>query len=305
MRSFRSSVLALALSAIPAAVVFFAPETAHAGIEACNNIEVKATARCKVETKGGCTAQCTPVKFEAACAAKLEAQCAGECSVEANVDCKASCTGACEAKYQANPGSLDCSANCQASCEGNCSASCAAEPNKAECQASCKATCGGSCDAKCSGTPPSASAEAKCEASCSGSCEAKASMDCQVQCQAEGYAECKADLQGGCKAQCEEPSGALFCDGQYVDTGNNLEECVAALNAYLDVKVDAHASASCSNGECTAEGVALASCASTPSAPSPAGSLIVLGGLGAVIAAAAVRRRRSAEGSAEGGRRGS
>src|SRR5438105_1420269 len=69
--------------------------------------------------------------------------------------------------------------------------------------------------------------QAKCEASCSGSCTAKANVDCDVSCQATGYANCEAMLTGGCQAQCTTPQGALFCDGQYVDTGNNLQQCIS------------------------------------------------------------------------------
>jgi len=106
-----------------------------------------------------------------------------------------------------------------------------------------------------------AQCEAQCEASCEGSCEAQANIDCQVDCQAGGYVDCKADLQGGCEAQCERPEGALFCDGQYVDHGNNLEECVAALKAQLDVEVEGYAEGSCMPGSCAGEAGGSISCA--------------------------------------------
>ena len=62
-----------------------------------------------------------------------------------------------------------------------------------------------------------------------GSCTAKANVDCDVSCQATGYANCEAMLTGGCQAQCTTPQGALFCDGQYVDTGNNLQQCISTI----------------------------------------------------------------------------
>lgn len=280
----------LTLSTV-AAIAFFAPRVADAGIESCGNIDVKAEAQCKVETSGGCTAQCTPLKFEAACSAKLETQCKGTCKATASVDCKTSCTGSCKGKCEADPGSLDCSGSCKASCEGDCSGKCSSSGNKSECEASCKATCSGSCDAKCTGTPPSATCEAKCNASCEGSCEAEANIDCQVSCQSKGYAECKANLEGGCKAKCTEPSGALFCDGQYVDTGNNLSNCVDALNAYLKAHVQASGSAECEGNSCSAEGKASAQCSSQPGESSPTG-LWPFGVL-AAVAAAGIRRRRA------------
>ena len=289
----RSARTPFALAAVAATLCFAAPRLAHAGLEACNNIEVKASAQCKVETQGGCTAQCTPLKFEAACAAKLETQCDGECNLTASADCTTSCKGTCEGTCQTNPGSLDCSANCKGTCEGNCSGKCSAAANKGECEASCKATCSGSCDAKCEGTPPSATCQAKCEASCSGSCEAKANLDCQINCQSKGYASCKSTLEGGCKTQCTQPKGALFCDGQYVDTGNNLENCIAALNAYLNVKVDASGSAACAGNTCEAEGKASASCASVPSESGHGMTGLWLLSALALVGGVAARRRAS------------
>jgi hypothetical protein len=59
--------------------------------------------------------------------------------------------------------------------------------------------------------------------------------------------------------------GALFCDGQYIDHGGNLDRCVSALEAALDLEVMAEASgeASCGDGDgCHAEGRASASVSS-------------------------------------------
>jgi len=71
-------------------------------------------------------------------------------------------------------------------------------------------------------------------------------MDCYVSCQAE--------LSGGCKVQCESPEGNMFCDGQFVDHGDNLAECIRALRAVLNIEVNAEGSAACEDGACTAEG---------------------------------------------------
>jgi hypothetical protein len=294
------------------AAVVAVPRVAQAGLEACNNINVSAEAKCKVEVKGGCTAQCEPVKFEAACAGKLEASCSGQCNAQASASCTGTCKGDCTGKCSADPGSLDCKGDCSVRCEGDCSAKCSASSNgsssQGECAASCKATCGGSCDAQCTGTPPSATCDVKCEASCKGSCEGKANIDCQGTCQSKGYVDCKASLSGGCKTQCEKPEGALFCDGNYVDAGNNLQDCVAALNAVLKVKVDASASgeASCDGGECSANGAAKASasCAVAPGtgmseglAADRRGALdprVLLAGVGILAIAVAKRKRRRA-----------
>jgi hypothetical protein len=102
-------------------------------------------------------------------------------------------------------------------------------------------------------------------------------------------------MQGGCEAQCTSPDGALFCDGQYVDHGGNLDACVAALEAAVSASVDlsarGSASSDCTGNMCSAEaeGEASASCALSPDRKSGG-----LGGLGLLLAAlgfAAVRRR--------------
>jgi hypothetical protein len=118
-----------------------------------------------------------------------------------------------------------------------------------------------------------------------------------VDCQSEGFAECELDVQGGCELACESEDGALFCDGQYVDHGDNLQRCIDALEAVLDLEVETHAEAQCSDGRCEARASATISsggpCAVThpgrAAAPS-AGLFCVVGLFG--IATLRTRRRR-------------
>jgi hypothetical protein len=174
-----------------------------------------------------------------------------------------------------------------ASCQGDCSTHCSASGNTAECQAACEGSCTGDCRVSCEGTLPSAACNAKCDASCEGECYAEANLDCQVSCQGGCYAE----LTGGCEAACQTPEGALFCDGQYVDTGNNLECCIAALNAYLSVDVTTTGSAACSGNSCSAEGSATCQASLAPS-PTREGLPFFMAGL-ALAGLGIARRRRS------------
>jgi MYXO-CTERM domain-containing protein len=281
-----------------APVAVLAPRVAHAGLDACGNIDVKANAQCQVVASGGCTAQCEPLKVQAACSAKLQAQCNGQCTATADVSCTGSCTADCSGKCTANPGSFDCQGSCTGSCDADCDAQCSGSASggsaSGSCKANCQANCSAKCDAQCTGTPPSATCDAKCQASCNGSCQAKASAQCQIDCQGKLEADCEATVTGGCKAQCQDPKGALFCDGQYVDTGNNLQNCVDALNAILNVKVSGSASADCNGGTCNAQAEGTASACSTSgpgtNANTPLG-VLALGALGVVVARL---RRRSA-----------
>jgi MYXO-CTERM domain-containing protein len=115
-------------------------------------------------------------------------------------------------------------------------------------------------------------------------------MDCQVECQAAGSARCEAELQGGCELQCEEPEGAIFCDGEYVDHGGHAEECIDALNAFLESHVQASSSASCSGNSCEAEAKASCQCSVPGRRGAPTWPALVAAALAALAGAA--RRRR-------------
>lgn len=272
-------------------------DAAHAGLSSCGNIDVEANAECKVEVEGGCTARCEPPQVRLACAGKLEASCSGECTAQAEASCTAECDlDACEAKCTVTPAEFNCSAECQLNADAHCSAECSGEANGSEahgkCVASCKATMSAECDASCTGQGPKADCKARCEASCKGSCTGQARAECQVDCQAKGYAKCEGDLKVACEAQCSKPEGALFCDGQYVDHGGKLQDCVASLEAWIEGNVDVSASGSaeCSGNSCQAEGEASASCATVPGGPAGAGGAL----LGMMLAGAALGRRRRA-----------
>jgi hypothetical protein len=271
-------------------------ERAFAGIEACGNINIEANAECTVELEGGCEALCTPVKVEAACAGELEVDCRGQCDVEAQASCTATCSvGTCVADCNIDPPSFNCSAECNLQADANCSAECQANGNRSECEASCKATYSASCDSSCERTPGSASCQAKCEASCAADCSAKANVDCQVSCQSRGYVDCKARVQGGCEVACREPEGAIFCDGQYVDDGGNLQACADAIREAVDIQVETSGSAEsdCAGNTCSgsAEGTASASCA-IAQAPREADNSGALLALLAAVSVTVARLRR-------------
>jgi hypothetical protein len=110
-----------------------------------------------------------------------------------------------------------------------------------------------------------------------------------------GRADCEADMRLKCEGHCQEPEGAVFCDGQYVDRGNNAEECVAALNAALDVEVEGSASSSgeCGSNSCEGQAEAKGSAKCSLGGPGSSDDLgISLGLLGLVAVATAARRRR-------------
>ncbi len=267
-------------------------------IAACGNIDVEANAMCEVDTTGGCTARCTPVAFEAQCDVNGAIQCKGMCQASASADCTASCdVTSCEAECTANPPMFDCSANCSVSAQAMCDGQCAAGSGHASCVAQCQASVKARCDASCQGQPGSVDCHAQCQASCQGECDVKANASCDVSCQDSLHASCTSELTGGCQAKCTAPQGALFCNGQYVDYGNNLQKCEQALQDALNIQVmasgEASGTSSCdSTNGCQAQGQAKASvsCALAPDVTGSARSGWILAALG--LAAFGARRRR-------------
>lgn len=282
------------LSFVPLVVAAFAAPALYTSevhafsLADCGNIDVSANANCKVLAMGECTAQCTPINVSAACDAKLQASCSGQCNASADVMCTSSCNTTCMGDCNGNPGSFDCEGACKAQCNGDCTSRCSASADRAQCTASCQANCSATCSGQCKGTPPSATCMAKCQACCSGSCTAKVNAQCQIDCSAMGHAQCVVDVEGGCKAQCSKPEGAIFCDGKYIDAGGNLQKCMEALNAVLNVKVDA--SGSCSSGSCM--GKAGISCGSIAPGEPAVGGTGILVGIGAALVAFARRHKR-------------
>jgi MYXO-CTERM domain-containing protein len=269
-------------------------EAQSRNLEACSNINVEAGAECDViPPTANCDIACEDFSVQAACAAELKVDCDAMCQFQASVDCNVDCRADCSAECTGTPGEFDCFAYCRGSCSGECSGKCEAGEKGANCRASCEATCTGECNAGCNITPPMIDCNARCEASCQGSCKAQANLDCQADCQADGYVRCEADVRGGCKADCMTQQGALFCDGYYVDTGDNLQMCVEALQSLLEAEVNymGEYNGECANGKCTASAKASASCSALPgSGPANASSygLVLLG-----LALYRVRRRRN------------
>jgi hypothetical protein len=216
-----------------AAVCLFSLDAEAGRLDACGDIFVEAEANCEVLVEGGCKVECEAPAFTAVCAAEGSISCAGECNVDADVGCTGTCQGSCEAECNVDPGSFDCRGTCEGNCAADCSAQCNGSANRAECEGSCKATCSGECDASCTLEP----GEADCVAQCMGCCTGE--------CRGDLYVDCKASFQNTCEAQCESPSGAIFCDGQFIET-SNIDDCVDALRSLLNANVEAHAEGSVS-----------------------------------------------------------
>lgn len=271
------------LSAVALLGIAGAPKIARADLSDCGDISLEAEAECSViPPTASCDVMCTPISVRAACSAKLAASCEAGCDKLPSVDCSGKCVAECTGDCTVDPGKFDCQAACRADCSGSCGAKCSANSDKAGCMAECSGACSVSCKGSCDVAPPSASCDAKCEAGCEGSCKVDTNFDCQASCQAKGYAKCEADIQGSCKAKCKSTKGALFCDGQFVDNGDDLDMCIdalkAAFNAKVTIKASSEGESGCDGGTCEASGRAKVSsdCSSTPGSPANVWALFAL-----------------------------
>jgi len=280
------TALAISASAVVAGTASAAP------VDSCGGIDFSEGVSCEVVVSGGCTAQCTPINVDVQCSANLYVGCEGGCTAKADVSCTGTCQGSCTADCMANA-QFDCNARCNAQCDGDATAKCSASANKAQCEASAKETCSANCDGSCS-AQASADCNAQCQGCCTGQCTADAQFDCQINCQAMGYADCEASVTGGCEAQCQKPEGALFCNGQYVDTSNfSLDQCLQDLLAQYNIKADGYAYGTCDNNGCEGKAGGSVSCsvANVGGGDYALGSLAAMGALG--MGLSLVQRRRA------------
>lgn len=266
------SRLSLCLLTLPALLLSTA---AQAGPEACGKFDfTKNALGCTIEVKASCRADCSSLKFTAACE--------GGC----NATVTTTCTGSCETQCLAmcDPGHLDCVAGCHGECDQPFMAECQARYPDRDCVTDAKSSCGMHCKQACGVTVSDCLAH--CQECCHGACTSTVNMDCDMKCFAE--------VQGGCEAQCEAPTGALFCNGQYVHA-SDVNACIQYLSTQgISVDVEARGQVTCDLSGCHGAGSASAGglgCSASPGQGSPfTFGTVALGALGVGIASA--RRRQ-------------
>jgi MYXO-CTERM domain-containing protein len=263
----RASALAVAF-----AVVFIAASASAQQDGPCGKFDFSSgSLSCKIEVEGGCNAQCTPLSFKAGCS--------GGCTATASQSCVDTCGTQCVA--ECNPQLLDCFAGCHAECDADVQAQCEAKGQQGvDCVEQAKAQCDMHCETSCE-VPPS-NCQEHCTSCCTGGCTTQVNFDCDF--------DCFAELKGGCEVQCSKPSGALFCNGQYV-YASDIEACITYLAEQgINVDVSARGSASCDGDGCDLDGaIEGAGCAASQGSEPEAGGALALMLFGLVFA---VRRRR-------------
>jgi hypothetical protein len=205
------------------------PSQALAGIPECNNLRLEDVGSCRIEGDLECDAGCDRLGiYKKACATQLHEVCRSECTLSAEPTCTDDCTIRCSSDCDLGI-NITCQHNCFGECSGSCDTQCEGSNDEETCRASCEATCDGECDIQCAPVV-NESCYVHCIECCGGSCGAQANMDCQETCQEEEFETCEYELEADCSASCSG-SGALFCDGEYVMSGDEMIDCGQALVA--------------------------------------------------------------------------
>lgn len=201
----------------------------------CGNFDFSSGISCKIEVEGGCSAKCEPLN--------LKAGCKGQCVSPPTPGCTDSCGTQCVA--MCNPALLNCFEGCHSECDQPTIDVCTAEQPNADCVAYAKAQCDNHCEESCA-VPPD-NCQEHCNACCSGGCSSLANFSCDF--------DCFFDLKGGCDVQCQQPAGAIFCNGQYVGA-DDIEACISYLATQgITVDVSARVSGELQCGLSGCEGV--------------------------------------------------
>jgi hypothetical protein len=119
---------------------------------------------------------------------------------------------------------------------------CQQQTPAADCVTQARAQCDMHCKQSCSGA--AATCPGQCQACCIGSCTGQINYRCDF--------DCFARLQASCSAQCQQPSGAIFCGGKYVDA-SDVQACIEYLAAQgISVDISARGSVACDPTTCSA-----------------------------------------------------
>jgi len=242
-------------------------EAADAG-NPCGTFDFTGGFNCKIEVSGGCKADCAWLKEELACA--------GNCSVMADVSCTNTCGAQCV--QMCNPQALDCFKGCHGECD---------LPTQDQCIKAGMNDCGNraiaQCDIHCKETcqvPPN-NCQEHCNKCCLGSCNTQINFNCDL--------NCFTNANKDCGVQCDAPTGAIFCNGNYVHA-TDVQACINyLLTQNIKVDVSARGSAMCDLSGCHGTGSA---CEAAPGSNVGTGAWGV--GLGAMALTWIMRRRRRA-----------
>jgi len=265
-----------------------APASALAGLPECRDLRLEDVASGGCELEGGvsCQGSCSRLGiYKKACATRLHQVCRTDCTVSADPTCTDGCTETCTSECDRGV-SITCIHNCFGECVGSCGTHCDGAADPAQCRATCEATCDGECDIQCRPVVDG-DCYTHCIECCGGSCKAQANLDCQTTCQDEEFESCEHELEVECSGSCDVDV-SLFCEGQYMLSGPDLQPCVEALVAKGTLQVEAEVSVNAGDLDTSPRGKVGCSLSRGLAHPAPGVAMLLVGAGLALLG----RRRR-------------
>lgn len=248
------------------------PSSAEAAVPECSGVNIGADAQCEQRVEIGCQSSCELDDVLLACAAELTASCKAQCDFDFDVQCSDDCGATCEQRCLT--GDVVCHDECADECSVHCVDTCADAEDPRQCRATCEATCQSECDQACGELTLDAACDEHCNRCCVGSCTAQANFDCQLGCQGDVFEACQLDTVDQCGASCGT-SGTIYCDGQFVAGGDEVEPCMDALDA-RQIDVEARVSLG-ERPSLPAGGIGLCRVGGGPSGAGWLGGLLMMG----------------------------
>jgi hypothetical protein len=176
-----------------------------------------------------------------------------------------------------NPQALDCFKGCHDECDAPTADKCR-QMNGDDCGNRAIAQCDTHCKDSCM-VPPN-NCQEHCNKCCLGSCNTQINVMCDM--------SCFTNANKDCGIQCDAPTGAIYCNGQYVHA-SDVQACVNyLLTQNIKVDVSARGNVMCDLTGCHGGGSG-GGCSAVPGTPAGIGAW---GICAAAMAATAIARRR-------------
>ena len=250
-----------------------APHLARADLlSACGNIDIDSSAQCSLVTQTDCTTTCAPQQCEQACrqpssnssaTASAPRQPTQVCTTSCTADCATSCAGSWPTDvrlhhrlHDAVPVRvLDVVLGQRHGVRGRGSASASAS---VDCQASCSSCCDDKCNTQCVAVSHDSGLQYEVQRGLQRLVHGDRQRDVSGPVPGEQLRPVsQRSLQPVHLTQCQSSTGAIVCNGSYVEA-DDVQQCIDdALNGVLSVQINATGSCSMtsSSGQVTEQGV--------------------------------------------------
>jgi hypothetical protein len=272
------------------------PSTVHAkALDRCGGVFLSTDSHCEFKPIQECMTTCSTTSVEQACVQKTYSMCSGSCTTTDTTTCTKTHTDSCSKECD-TISTKSSHEVCVSECGDHCTTD-AVSKNKFggdanKCSKGCSHDCDSQCDS-CSTTDQTTDCTTKCLSVVQNECLEEVNRECVLSCQTDNYQSCETDTVNTCNTTCKTKSGALFCDGQYIDA-DDLQACADQLAAEFSFSIDvtAHVAVSGNGTVTTTNGNGTKTTTKCSFSPPARGQGGIFFGALAVLGIAVARRRR-------------